>query len=36
MDEIEGVRYIQKPFPMATLGARVKEALIERAIAERA
>jgi two-component system cell cycle sensor histidine kinase/response regulator CckA len=35
MDEIEGVRYIQKPFPMATLGARVKEALIERAIAER-
>ncbi|MFN0022533.1 MAG: response regulator [Parvularculaceae bacterium] len=31
MDQIEGVRYIQKPFPMATLGSRVKEALYERA-----
>ncbi len=31
MDRIEGVRYIQKPFPMAELGARVKEALFERA-----
>lgn len=30
MDQIEGVRYIQKPFPMATLGARVKEALQSR------
>jgi two-component system cell cycle sensor histidine kinase/response regulator CckA len=30
MDEIEDVRYIQKPFPMATLGARVKEALQPR------
>ncbi len=35
MDQIEGVRYIQKPFPMATLGARVKEALYERAQARR-
>ncbi|MDZ7629535.1 MAG: response regulator [Parvularculaceae bacterium] len=35
MDQIEGVRYIQKPFPMATLGARVKEALHERAQAAR-
>ncbi len=31
MDAIEDVRYIQKPFPMATLGARVKEALQARA-----
>jgi two-component system, cell cycle sensor histidine kinase and response regulator CckA len=31
MDQIEDVRYIQKPFPMATLGARVKEALAARA-----
>ncbi|HBK92288.1 MAG TPA: hypothetical protein DDZ68_11510 [Parvularcula sp.] len=36
MDQIEGVRYIQKPFPMATLGQRVKEALYERAQARRA
>jgi two-component system cell cycle sensor histidine kinase/response regulator CckA len=35
MDQIEGVRYIQKPFPMATLGQRVKEALYERAQGER-
>lgn len=35
MDQIEGVRYIQKPFPMATLGQRVKEALYERAQAKR-
>lgn len=31
MDRIGGVRYIQKPFPMAELGARVKDALYERA-----
>jgi len=31
MDQIEGVRYIQKPFPMAALGASVKDALYERA-----
>jgi DNA-binding response OmpR family regulator len=31
MDQLGGVRYIQKPFPMAELGARVKEALFERA-----
>jgi two-component system cell cycle sensor histidine kinase/response regulator CckA len=30
MDRLGGVRYIQKPFPMAELGARVKEALFER------
>lgn len=34
MDQIGGVRYIQKPFPMAELGARVKEALSERAKAK--
>jgi two-component system cell cycle sensor histidine kinase/response regulator CckA len=32
MDRIEGGRYIQKPFPMAELGARVKDALSERQI----
>lgn len=31
MDQIEGVRYIQKPFPMAVLGAEVKAALLDRA-----
>lgn len=31
MDQIDHVRYIQKPFPMAELGARVKEALAEHA-----
>ncbi|MGD9800146.1 MAG: ATP-binding protein [Parvularculaceae bacterium] len=30
MDRIGGVAYIQKPFPMAELGARVKEALSAR------
>lgn len=30
IDQIAGVRYIQKPFPMSELGARVKEALVER------
>lgn len=34
MDRIGGVRYIQKPFPMAELGARVKDALYERAQAK--
>jgi len=34
MDRLGGVRYIQKPFPMAELGARVKETLIERAAAK--
>ena len=34
MDQIGGVRYIQKPFPMAELGARVKDALYERAQAK--
>ena len=31
MDTIEKITYIQKPFPMAALGARVREALYERA-----
>lgn len=31
MDQLGGVGYIQKPFPMAELGARVKEALLARA-----
>jgi two-component system cell cycle sensor histidine kinase/response regulator CckA len=35
MDRIEGVRYIQKPFPMSELGARVKDALFERANAKK-
>lgn len=35
MDKIGGVAYIQKPFPMAELGARVKEALAARAIKEK-
>ncbi len=35
MDQLGGVRYIQKPFPMAALGQRVKEALYERAQAKR-
>lgn len=34
MDQIGGVCYIQKPFPMAELGARVKETLIARAKAK--
>ncbi|MEZ5914382.1 MAG: response regulator [Parvularculaceae bacterium] len=34
MDQIGGVAYIQKPFPMAELGARVKEALAARAKAD--
>jgi two-component system cell cycle sensor histidine kinase/response regulator CckA len=35
MDAIEGVRYIQKPFPMAALGASVKGALQARAAVTR-
>ncbi len=35
MDAIEGVRYIQKPFPMAALGASVKDALQARAAVTR-
>lgn len=34
MDQIGGVAYIQKPFPMAELGARVKDALLARAKAK--
>ena len=34
MDQIGGVAYIQKPFPMAELGARVKDALLARANAK--
>lgn len=34
MDQLGGVRYIQKPFPMAELGACVKEALFERSQAK--
>lgn len=34
MDAIGGVGYIQKPFPMAELGARVKDALLARAVAK--
>lgn len=34
MDQIGGVAYIQKPFPMAELGARVKDALLAQAKAK--
>ena len=33
LDRIDGAGYIQKPFPMASLGAKVKEALSARAVA---